>query len=166
MLPVTGGRIGRQGKQLLRTVHLVTSLGWFGVGLGELGAGIIALRAHSPTTLNSTFDVGGSTGLCLCAPLAVASLLTGLLLGGLTQWGLRRRWIIVKFFLTLIAIVVGSTLLGALSGRVVAETGVAAGTNAGSAAATTALAAGAGNLAILLTVTVVSVTKPWERRVS
>jgi hypothetical protein len=156
-------RIGQQGRRFLRTVHLVTSLGWFGVGLGELGSGIIALSTHNPTTLNRTFDVGGSTGLFLCAPLAVVALLTGLLLGSLTAWGLRRRWIIVKLVLTVIAIVVGSTVLGALSDHVVAQTGASAGVDVGADAATTALFAGAGNLLILLTVTVVSVVKPWER---
>lgn len=76
-------------RKLLLTVHVATTVSVLGADLVLLALGIAGLRGAEPQTI---YPAARLVGAQLIAPLAVASLGTGLLLGLLTPWGLLRYW--------------------------------------------------------------------------
>lgn len=76
-------------RKALLSVHIVTAVGVLGTDAVLLALGIAGVRDRSPETV---YPAASLVGSWLVAPLAVTALVTGTLLGILTQWGLVRYW--------------------------------------------------------------------------
>ncbi|HYZ90886.1 MAG TPA: DUF2269 domain-containing protein [Actinomycetota bacterium] len=94
-------------RKLVLTTHLTFSIGWIGAAVGYLGLGIAATGSEDPETIRSAWIGMETIGWFVIVPLALASLLTGLVMALGTKWGLLRHyWVIFSFVLTVFATVI------------------------------------------------------------
>jgi hypothetical protein len=139
-------------------VHLVVSVGWIGAVVAYLALGVATLTAQETETLRAAYLAMDTIGWYALVPLALAALLTGLVMSLGTPWGLfRHYWTIITLALTIfctailllhmtdvdrlanLARVANSTQLRALGGDLFHATG---------------------GLLVLLVITVLNVYKP------
>jgi hypothetical protein len=149
------------------TLHVMVSVGWLGIDLGLLTLGIVALSTGDPQTLRACYLTMDVLGDVVIVPLSLLALLTGILLGLGTQWGLfRHYWILTKLVLTLIA---ATAFFFALRGQIAAAVEDVSGVPADQLSREIitrpqALAvAPAVALAIYVTTTILAIYKPWGR---
>lgn len=85
-------------------VHVTVSVGWIGAVAAYLALDLAAATSTDPTTLRASYLGMGAIAGSVIVPLAVAALLTGLLVSLGTKWGLLRHWwTVVSLGLTLFA---------------------------------------------------------------
>lgn len=88
-------------RKLALTVHLTASVGWIGGVIVYLALGVAAATDTNPETIRSAWLAMELIGWNVLIPLALASLLTGLLMSLGTKWGLfRHYWVAISFVLT------------------------------------------------------------------
>jgi hypothetical protein len=159
-------RIGRRAKQALDVLHYWTSLGWLGVGLSQLTLNVLALGTDDPGLRHAAHEIGHTFDRTVLIVLAFGSLITGVLLGLRTKWGLvRYRWVAVKLVLTVAMLVFTPVWMGGWIGEAVALTrdpGAVA--DPAYVAVRDELMTGSVSLVLtLLGITVISVVRPWGR---
>ena len=89
------------------TTHVACSVGWLGAVAGSLTLAIAALVTDDEQTMRGMYLALDVTGWFALVPLSLASLVTGLVQGLGTKWGvLRYWWVVVKLVITVIAVVV------------------------------------------------------------
>jgi hypothetical protein len=94
-------------RKLVLSIHLTVSVGWIGAVLAYLGLGVTAVRTDDPDLIRAMWNAMDVSGWYVIVPLAIASLLTGLLIALGTKWGLfRHYWVVISFGLTVFAVVV------------------------------------------------------------
>ena len=94
-------------RKLPLTVHLVVSLGWIGAVVVYLALGVSAMTSQDAQTVRAAWIAMEVTGWFVIVPLAVAALLTGLVMALGTPWGLFRHfWVLITLVLTILATVV------------------------------------------------------------
>ena len=92
--------------KLLLLLHIVVSVGWLGLNIGNLTLAVTGLTTDDPTTQHAAFGAMYLVGGPLLIPVSLLALASGVLLGLYTKWGLvRYRWVLVKLTLTVIAVV-------------------------------------------------------------
>jgi hypothetical protein len=85
-------------------VHLTVSIGWIGAVLAYIALGLAATNSTRTVTVRSAWVAMELIGWQVLIPLAVASLVTGILLGLGTKWGLvRYYWVLVSLVATCFA---------------------------------------------------------------
>ena len=160
--------MGPRLRKLVLAVHLVLSVGWIGAILAYLALNVAA-TSGDPDAVRMAWSAMALTGSYVIVPLAVGSLITGLVMSLGTPWGLfRHYWVIISFALTTFATVVLVLHMPDVSASA-QMTRMPAGESHGSGRGDF-LHAG-GGLAVLLVVTVLNVYKPrgmtpygWRRR--
>lgn len=94
-------------RKLALSVHLTVSIGWIGAVVAYLALGVTAANGEDVDTVRGAWMAMEMIGWYVIVPLAVTSLLTGLLMALGTKWGLfRHYWVLISFFLTLFSAVV------------------------------------------------------------
>jgi len=92
-------------RKLVLTSHVLTSVGWLGAVLVFLALGITATASRDSGTVRAVYLVLEPAGWAALVPLAVASLVTGLIQSLGTAWGLLRHyWVIFKLVINLAAV--------------------------------------------------------------
>src|SRR5216683_1157091 len=87
--------------------HITFSVGWFGAVVPYLALAIAGLTSHDVQVARAACLSMELIGWYVIVPFSFAALLTGLVQSLGTRWGLIRHWwILVKFLLTIIAIVI------------------------------------------------------------
>lgn len=87
--------------------HVTSSVGWLGAVAAFLVLAVVTLHTADATTSRSLYVAMEVLGKGVLLPLAVASLLTGLVQSLGSPWGLFRHWwVIVKLALTLLSTLV------------------------------------------------------------
>lgn len=146
-------------RKLLLVIHLVTSVGFMGAVAGFLALAITGATTTDQTIMRGVYISISVVTWDVVVPLAVASLVIGILQSLGTPWGLfRYYWIIIKLMLTVLAAVVlmlQTQTINALAGAALA--GNVAQT---SEARLSMIVHGTGGLLVLLVATVLSVYKP------
>jgi hypothetical protein len=107
-----------------------TSSGWLGAVAGFLALALTGFLSEDAHTVRAACLAMDSTGRFVLIPLALASLLTGLVPSLGTKWGLFHHWwVVVKLVITVVATVVLLLDLQTLSylADVAAETTVSSG---------------------------------------
>ena len=139
--------------------HVTSSVGWLGAVGAFLVLAVAALSTADPTTMRSLYVAMEVLGRVVLVPLAVASLVTGLVQSLGTSWGLLRHWwVVVKLALTVVATLV--LLAYASTLRLLADAARDPGAHLGLLpSASPVLHAGAA-LAVLLAAVALSVFKP------
>jgi hypothetical protein len=94
-------------RKFALSAHLTFSVGWIGAVLAYLALGVGAVTSPDVQTVRAAWTAMELTGWYVIVPLALASLLTGLVMALGTKWGLfRHYWVLISFALTIFATVV------------------------------------------------------------
>ena len=94
-------------RKIALTVHIAFSVGWIGAVVAYLSLVIAAMTGQDAQTLRATWLAMEVTGWFAIVPLALGSLLTGLVMALGTKWGLfRHYWVVFSLILTILATVV------------------------------------------------------------
>jgi hypothetical protein len=105
-------RLGASTRKWVIVVHAVCGIGWMGVDIA-----LFLLLLNARTTTNAMEAIAGYKAVSLIVPIAVPPLclgilVTGLLLGWGTPWGvLRYWWVFIKLLLSLLMTVLVFVLL-------------------------------------------------------
>ncbi|MQA01691.1 MAG: DUF2269 domain-containing protein [Streptosporangiales bacterium] len=143
-------------RKLVLTVHIATSVGWLGAVAAYLALDVTAVTSEQVELVRAAYRAMELTVTSAIVPLAVASVLVGIVNALGTPWGLfRHYWVLVKLVLTLAATAV--LLVEAPRVRGLADAAAAA-TDPRDLPGT--LAHSVGGLVVLLTVLALSTYKP------
>ena len=94
-------------RKLALSAHLTFSVGWIGVVVAYLALGATAERSEDVDTVRGAWMAMELVGWYVIVPLAVASLLTGVVMALGTKWGLfRHYWVLISFALTVFSTVI------------------------------------------------------------
>jgi hypothetical protein len=91
-------------RKFALTAHLTFSVGWIGAVVAYLALGLSAVTSQDAQTVRAAWIAMELTGWFVIVPLAVAALLTGLIMSLITPWGLfRHYWVLIALMLTVFA---------------------------------------------------------------
>jgi hypothetical protein len=94
-------------RKFALAVHLTFSVGWIGTVMAYLALGVAAVTSEDGQTVRAAWIAMELTGRYVIIPLALASLLTGIVMALGTKWGLfRHYWVLFSFALTSFAAVI------------------------------------------------------------
>lgn len=94
----------RRLRKIALAVHLTVSIGWVGALFAYLALGIASVTSEQESKIRSAWIAMEVIGWWVIVPLALASLLTGILMALGTKWGLLRYyWVLISFVLTTFA---------------------------------------------------------------
>ncbi|HET8840850.1 MAG TPA: hypothetical protein VFN35_05250 [Ktedonobacteraceae bacterium] len=100
-------------KRWLLSAHLLCTVVWLGAALSSLISNLTALFTNDSHLLNAAYVFADILDKALLRGGAIGTLITGVLLSVLTQWGLFRfYWIIVKEIISVLCLIVGVTISG------------------------------------------------------
>ncbi|MEV6395327.1 DUF2269 family protein [Streptomyces sp. NPDC051907] len=148
----------RPVRRAVLVVHVAASAGWLGLTLGLLALGLTAATTESAAMIEAACRSMKVFTDWLVIPLALLTLLSGLVLSLGTPWGLaRHRWVYTKFWLTLITF---TASLFALRPSV-SDAAETVGSGASLADPLDLVMGPAVSLSTYVFMTVISVLKPW-----
>jgi DMSO/TMAO reductase YedYZ heme-binding membrane subunit len=94
-------------RKFALAAHLAFSVGWIGAAAGYIALDVAAATSQDAQTLRAVYLAMELIAWYVIVPLALASLLTGLVMSLGTKWGLfRHYWVLISLLLTIIATVV------------------------------------------------------------
>jgi hypothetical protein len=94
-------------RKFVLTVHLTVSVGWIGAVAAYLALGVSAVISQDAQTMRAAWIAMEVTGWYAIVPLALAALLTGIIMALGTPWGLfRHYWVLISLGLTIFSIVI------------------------------------------------------------
>jgi hypothetical protein len=141
-------------RKVVLVAHITTSVGWLGAVVAYVALDVAALRSRYADTVRAAWVARELIVWYVIVPLALASVVIGVVNALGTPWGLLRHyWVVMKLLLTLVATSI--LLQEAQSVRAMAAVSAAsAEPRRGS------LLHSVGGLVVLLIVTTLSVVKP------
>ena len=151
-------------RRLGLTVHVVASVGWVGAIISFLALGIVGLSSQDVDTVRGVYLVAEPVTYFVLVPLALASLLTGLVQSLGSTWGLfRHYWVLAKLALTVVATAI--LLLYTRTVSSLADVAANPGSGLDELRAATFVLHSGGALVLLLAATALAVYKPkgWTR---
>lgn len=149
-------------RKLALFAHVTFSVGWFGAVFPYLALAIAGLVSRDAQIVRAAYLSMEFIGWFVIVPFSLAALTSGLIQSLGTPWGLFRHWwIVAKFVLTIVAVLVLLRHMTAVSGiaRLAAEPTVSDGELR--AHAVGLLLHPTGGLLVLLAAMLLSVMKPW-----
>lgn len=91
-------------RKVVLTAHIATSVGWFGAVAGYIALDVAAVTSQDVQTVRGAYIAMDLTVRYAVVPLALASVLIGIVNALGTPWGLLRHyWVLAKLLLTLTA---------------------------------------------------------------
>lgn len=94
-------------RKFALAIHLTFSVGWIGAVIAYLALGVAAANSEAAHTIRAAWMAMDLSGWYAIVPLALGSLLTGVVMALGTKWGLfRHYWVIFSLILTLLATVI------------------------------------------------------------
>jgi len=158
--PAGSRRLRPAARKLVLTVHVASSVALLGTTAATL---VLALRAATTGDVGlarASYELMQTLSLALNIPFAVTALVSGVVVGLRTRWGvLRYWWVTAKLVLLVVVIAVGALVVG---GGV--EEAVGASPGAVPASVEWRIVAGAATaLTALVAATALSVYKPGGR---
>ncbi len=94
-------------RKFALAAHVASSVGWIGAVAGYIALDVTAATSQDAQTLRAAYLAMELIAWYVIVPLALASLLTGLVMSLATKWGLfRHYWVLISLLLTIIATVV------------------------------------------------------------
>lgn len=92
------------GRKLALTAHVTTSVGWLGAVVTFLVLAVHGRTSPDEGSVRAAYLSMETVGRYVLVPLAVASLVTGVVQALGSTWGLLRHyWVLVKLLLTVVA---------------------------------------------------------------
>jgi hypothetical protein len=103
-------------RKLALTAHVASSVGWLGAVAAFLALAVVGLTSQDAGTVRGAYLVMEPAAWFVLVPLALASLVTGLVQSLGTTWGLfRHYWVVFKLLINVFATVVLLTYMETLS---------------------------------------------------
>ncbi len=94
-------------RKFALTVHVTSSIGWFGAVAAFLALSIAGMTNSDAQMVRAAYLVMGVTTWFVIVPLALVSLLSGVVSSLGTRWGLfRYYWVLLKLVITVLATIV------------------------------------------------------------
>ena len=94
-------------RKLALTAHVAASVGWLGAVVGFLALALAGVASTNDERVRAAYLMMELTGWFVLVPLAVASLLTGLVQSMVSSWGLfRHYWVVAKLLMSVFATLV------------------------------------------------------------
>jgi hypothetical protein len=94
-------------RKFVLSAHITVSVGWIGAVMAYIALDLWGARARDGEALRSAYLGMDLIARNVIVPLALASVLTGLVVSLATKWGLfRHYWVAISFVMTVIATVV------------------------------------------------------------
>lgn len=94
-------------RKLMLSIHIATSVGWIGAVLAYIPLDLATVWSEDATTLRAAYVSMDVIAQWALIPLALAALVTGLIVSLGTPWGLfRHYWVIVSLILTAFAVTI------------------------------------------------------------
>ncbi len=94
-------------RKFVLAAHLTFSIGWIGAVVAYLALAVSAMTSQDALTVRGAWVAMELTGWYVIVPLALAALLTGIVISMGTKWGLfRHYWVLISLALTIVATVV------------------------------------------------------------
>ena len=94
-------------RKFALTAHITFSVGWMGAVAGFLALAVAGLTSQDGQLVRAAYLGMDLTARWVIVPLAIASLVTGLVSSLGTPWGLfRHYWVLIKLGLTVLATIV------------------------------------------------------------
>ena len=91
-------------RNLALAVHLAASVGWMGAVAAYLSLDLATAMSQDLQTLRASYIGMGAIAGTVIVPLAIGSVLTGIVVSVGTKWGLVRHWwVTISLVLTIIA---------------------------------------------------------------
>jgi hypothetical protein len=147
-------------RKFMLAAHLTLSVGWIGAVAAYLPLDVATATSQDPQTLRAAYLGMDLIVRDVIVPLALGSLLTGLVMSVGTKWGLfRHYWVLISLLLTIVATVVLLDSTQAISD--VAATAAAPTTSAAELRALlSTLDRSVGGTVVLLVILVLNMYKP------
>lgn len=96
----------RSIRKFALTIHVTSSVGWFGAVSAFLALAVAGVASSDVEAARSAYVAMPTVTQMVIVPFSVAALVTGIVQGLGTTWGLfRHRWIVAKLVLTVLATV-------------------------------------------------------------
>ena len=96
-----------QVRRAALTVHVACSVGWLGAALAYVALNVPALVSKDEATVRAAYLMMEPVAWYAVTPLALASLVTGVIQSLGTSWGLfNHYWVLISFCITLFANVI------------------------------------------------------------
>ena len=96
--------MGPRARKLALTAHVVSSVGWLGAVVSFLALAIVGLTSDDEQLVRAVHLVAETLTWFVILPLAVASLLSGIVESLGTPWGLiRHYWVLFKLVIAVVA---------------------------------------------------------------
>lgn len=96
-----------RARRFALTVHVVSSVGWLGAVVATLALGIAGVTSDDPGTVRAVYPALEVMGWAVLLPLSTASLLTGVVQGLASKWGVfQHYWVVSKLLINVVASVV------------------------------------------------------------
>ena len=147
-------------RRFALAAHVVSSVGWLGAVACVLALAVAGLASEDAQTVRAVYPAMEVAAWYVLLPLALASLLTGVVQGLGTKWGLfRHYWVVIKLGINLLATVVLLLYLETLGSLADAAATSSGADLSGVRSASPVLHAGAA-LLLLVVATVLAVYKP------
>jgi Predicted integral membrane protein (DUF2269) len=97
----------RRLRKFTLAAHIALAVGWIGAVAGYMALDVAAATSQDAQTLRACYLAMELIAWYVIVPLALASLLTGLVMSLGTKWGLfRHYWVLISLVLTMSATVV------------------------------------------------------------
>jgi hypothetical protein len=94
-------------RKFALAAHLAVAVGWIGSVVAYLALGIAAVMSQDDQTVRGAWIAMELTGWNAIVPLALTSMVTGVVMALGTRWGLfRHYWVVFSLLLTIVATVV------------------------------------------------------------
>lgn len=148
-------------RKFTLTAHVTASVGWLGALTVFLAHALASLISQDDQIVRAVSLAMGLTAWFVILPLSLASLITGLVQGMGTAWGLfRHYWVFFKLLFTAVATLVLLLKLGPISYLADAATGATFSRADLIGLRTSLMVHAAGGLLVLLAATALAVYKP------
>lgn len=94
-------------RKFVLTAHITTSVGWIGAVIVFLALAVVGLTSQDAQTVRGAYVVMEPAGWYVLVPLALGSLITGIVQSLATSWGLLRHyWVLFKLLINVVATIV------------------------------------------------------------
>lgn len=148
-------------RKAVLVAHITSSVGWLGAVVVFLVLAVVGVSSDEPQTVRAAYVAMDLAASYAVVPLAIASVVIGIVQSLGSHWGLLRHyWVVIKLVVTVVATVV--LLLQLASIRQLAKLASAGRVASGQAsdARSSLVVHSGGGLLVLLVPTLLSVYKP------
>lgn len=157
-----------RSRKLWLSAHIVASVGWIGADICLIVLAATGKFGETPALRRAVYMVMDPIGIWVAVPLSIAALVTGIVLGAWTKWGLVRYWWVLASLIVTAAMTVAVAFALRPNLSRAADLAASLPTNGDVADAlgrvgNSVLVAPCVSFALLCALTVINVMKPWGR---